>query len=72
MSGHSLMRVKNTTSAHGIMQLIRTEMEVPGVAQVMRPSGGLTGLTVEKDAAFQVGNSRSATGPSTLYSNEKL
>ena len=51
-------------SAHGTGHLyqngmdqahVRAEMEVPGVARVKRLGIPLTGLTVEKDAPFQVG-----------------
>ena len=58
---------KSTMSAHGTGHLHMEddifraggEMEVPGVEQVKRLSGGslirLPGVTVEKDALFQVG-----------------
>ena len=55
-SSHLHSKAKSTKSAPGIMHMLLEGMEVRGVAQVKRLEIGLTGLTVEKDATFQVGN----------------
>ena len=60
VSSHSNSMTKSTMSAPGTGHFMREEMTGPGVALVKRLEiGGLTGLTVERDATFQVGNSLS-------------
>ena len=56
VSSHSIMKAESTKSVPGTGHLMIGEMEVPGVEQVKRLGGIITGLTVEKDVTFQVGN----------------
>ena len=58
-SSHSNIMVNSTISAPGTGHLIRGEKMFPGVEQVKRLHGRLTGLTAEKDAPFKVGNTPS-------------
>ena len=55
MSSHSSLKAESITSARGMRHLIDAEMAVPGVAQEKNLVGVLTGVTVRKDAKFQVG-----------------
>ena len=52
------------------MHLIATEMTGHGVAQVKRLVCIITGVTVERDATFQVGNS--LTTAITVFYAERL
>ena len=56
MSSHSHMKGKNITSVPGTGHLLMAEMDWPGVELAKSLGGGLTGLTAERDATFQVGN----------------
>ena len=54
VSSLSHLKAKSTMSAPGIMHLTITEMNMLGAEQVKKLGGGLTGLTAEMDAIFQV------------------